>query len=388
MLNMFKKIGILTHHYVINDGAILQAYSVLTALKKYFGDNCVEIIDYRPIRTEISYFAAIFSEKNPTAIINKFRRYLRLKCFIRNELQLSKRKIITGDYDKALNLLKGRYDLIVIGSDEVWKISKMRPFPNLYWPDPKLDCKKIAFAASADKTNSNKLTKEKNWMKTSLEGFDLIGVRDEHTFDLVKSIGIKNINKLIKVPDPTFMYQIKNTDVKKRLIESGIDLKKPILGILLYDKKLSAEVRRHYRTKGYQIVALSIFNRYADVNLIDKLNPFEWAEVFKYLTFCITDSLHGTIFCLKNETPFISVSHSKIYLRLENKIYSLLRDFSPLDHHINIRKTNYDFDIFFEKAEQVQKNWDADKVKPQLDQMEKKCYAFIKRIGEVLENKR
>lgn len=375
-----KKVGILTYHYVINEGAILQAHSLSVALRKYF-DN-VEIIDYRPRRTEIMYLLKYIVSKNP---IVSFQRYFRSKIFIRDELPLSKRKLTTDNYDKALGFLKGRYDLIVVGSDEVWKISCLRPFPNIYWLSPKLDCKKIAFAVSANTLNYHKLTtKEKNWIKDSLESFHFIGVRDRHTFDFVKSLGIKNVDKLIEVPDPTFVYQIKNTHVKEYLIKSGIDLEKPVLGILLSDEKLGTEFIRHYRIKGYQVIALSSFNRHADVNLIGKLDPFEWAEVFKYFTFCVTDRFHGTIFCLKNKRPFISIDHSKRYLTLESKIYSLLRDFSLLDNYIN---TNHDSGGFLDKAEQSQKNWNVNKVTQKLDQMEKKCHASIKRIVEVLDNK-
>lgn len=382
---MLKKIGILTYHYAINEGAILQAYSLSNVLAKYFGKNRVEIIDYHPKRTENKYLISILSV-NPIFAIRKLQRYLRLKIFIQNELPLSKKRLITDNYDKALSFLKGKYDLIIVGSDEVWSVQKdWLPFPNVYWLGRGLGCKKVAFAASANKTNLAELRmNEKKWMKASLEKFDLIGVRDKHTFDLVKSLGIKNLNKLTKVPDPTFMYQIKNTNVKERLIKLGIDLEKPILGILLLDAKLSAEVRRYYGKKGYQIMALSIFNRYADVNLFDKLNPFEWAEVFKYMTFCITDRMHGVINCLKNQTPFIGVDDEAKYLILESKIYSLLRDFSLLDNYVNIKKTNYDFDNFFYKAEQAQKNWNVNKITPKLDQMKRSCNIFIKRIEELL----
>ena len=40
------KIGILTHQYVSNYGAFLQAYALSEAIAREFPDDSVEIIDY------------------------------------------------------------------------------------------------------------------------------------------------------------------------------------------------------------------------------------------------------------------------------------------------------------------------------------------------------
>lgn len=383
-----RKIGILTYHYVINDGAILQAYSLSNALKKFYYNDKVEIINYSFLRLECSYLLNILAKKpNIKAIIKEISRYINLKIFIRKNLALSNRKLVTDNHEKALAFIKEKYNLIIIGSDEVFYTSR-QPFPNIYWLDPKLKCKKIAFAVSANRTDINKLTNEKIWMKYSLEGFDFISVRDNHTFNLIKSLNIKNIKKIMKAPDPTFIYQIKKTNVIEKLINSGINLNKPILGIILSDKKLSAAIKRYYKKKGYQIIALSIFNSYADINLYNKINPFEFADVFRYFTFCITDGFHGTIFCLKNKIPFISVDHSDIYLKSESKIYSLLKDFSLIEsNYINIKKIKYNFKIFFNKAEKAQENLDYNKLSQNLEKMKENNYALIKKIGHLLDSK-
>jgi len=134
------------------------------------------------------------------------------------------------------------------------------------------------------------------------------------------------------------------------------------------------------------MIALSNFNSYADINLGNKINPFEFAEVFRYFTFCITDRFHGTIFCLKNKIPFISVDHADIYLTTESKIYNLLKDFSLLEsNYINIKKVKYNFEIFFNKAEKAQVNLDYNKLSHNLEKMNEDSYAFIKKIGDLLK---
>lgn len=41
------KIGILTHHYVKNFGAFMQAYALTNVIKEIVPNSRVEIIDYR-----------------------------------------------------------------------------------------------------------------------------------------------------------------------------------------------------------------------------------------------------------------------------------------------------------------------------------------------------
>ena len=41
------KIGILTYHHVINDGAVLQTLGHVYTLKELFPEATIEVIDYR-----------------------------------------------------------------------------------------------------------------------------------------------------------------------------------------------------------------------------------------------------------------------------------------------------------------------------------------------------
>lgn len=47
------KIGILTHHYVKNFGAFMQAYALTNVIKEIVPNSRVEIIDYRVKKHEI-----------------------------------------------------------------------------------------------------------------------------------------------------------------------------------------------------------------------------------------------------------------------------------------------------------------------------------------------
>ena len=171
-------------------------------------------------------------------------------------------------------------------------------------------------------------------------------------------------------------------------MNSGIDLDKPILGILIYGKDdFSNKIRDYFKSKGYQIVALSMYNPYADLNLGHILDPFEWAEVFKYLTFCISDRFHGTIFCLKNKTPFVSIEPIAT-LQKESKLYSLLNDFDMLQCYENIDEGTFDMDLFLDKCVELENSWNgyANKINSKLEDMKNRNDDYIKKIKEVLED--
>ena len=332
------KIGILTYHHVINDGAVLQAYAVAQCLQGEFPNARVEVINYRPRIIEIRDVRFVL-KKNMISVVENVRRYFRFKRFIANNLPLSKDRLITDDYSRALRFLESNnYDLIVVGSDEVWKIEKgryARPFPSIYWMGEGVTCRKVAFAASANRTIYDELSVEqKKMMKRLLDSFDLLSVRDNHTIDFLKSLGIDDGKKIYKIPDPTFILDHFPDNTMELLKKKWVDFKKPLLCVMLCDPKTSERVCLHFKEKGYVVIGLSFYVPRADVNLCGMLNPFEWAEAIKHFDFCITDRFHGAIYCLKNMVPFVCLEKTAGYKDCKSKILSLLKDFDMTNQYL------------------------------------------------------
>lgn len=387
-----KKIRILTYHHVTNNGAVLQAYSLCNALEKKFNNYDVKILDYKSREVEIGELLKIFKFYRKVPFLN-FLRYFKFKKFIEKNLRLDKSVHRFQGYNKIIEFLNSQnYDMLVVGSDAIWKIAEsslLPKFPNVYWLSNQISAKKIAYAASAYQSDVNLVNKYKGAIRDCLNAFNLIGVRDEFTIDLVKNCNINNDIPVLKIPDPTFLYEIKKTNVDKILINLGIDLDKPVLGILIYDReKFSKSVRDNFKSKGYQIIALSMYNPYADLNLGHLLDPFEWAEIFKYLTFCITDRFHGTIFCLKNKTPFTCIEPTPLKSTNESKLYSLLNDFNMLECYSDLYSKNFDINEFFDKCSELLNIWDdqcKNKIEEKLEELKNRNYNFIEKMGG-LEN--
>jgi polysaccharide pyruvyl transferase WcaK-like protein len=383
-------VRILTYHSVTNNGAVLQAYSLSTALARVLSDYDVKIIDYLPPALRRNEFLKIFKPlpRCPHFYLARFFLYRR---FVRAHLRLDRAVPSTRDLDRMIDDLNARqYGALVVGSDNIWRISKapMSPrFPNIYWSPERVQAKKLAYAASAYGSDPVLIDRYREILQHCLNDFDFIGVRDTFTLELVNSTGVDPGIPVWEVPDPTFLYDLRETAAAEKLTSRGIDLQRPILGVLIFGRaELSARIREHYKAQGYQIVALSMYNPYADLNLGHILDPFEWADVFRYLTFCITDRFHGAIFCLKNATPFISMEPRRLDSLQKSKIYSVLSDIDVREAYADVDNQNLQIDSFLTQCAQLQETWDqrAGRITEGLGTLRQRSQACLAKVKEVI----
>jgi len=384
-----KRIGILTYHYAINDGAVLQAYALLQALNRYI-DVEAEIVDYRPLSSELKKIKESIISKKLNTIPSKINRYFKFSSFVKDKLELSYKKFISDDYKAVHEYLNQNYDAVVTGSDEIWKIENgkfARPFPNIYWLPFGSRFKRIAFAASANKLQYKNLTAaQKAWIKESLEGFDLLGIRDNHTLEFLEYIGIPDRSKISIVPDPTFIFDPPdNNTIEQSLRKYGVVFKKPLAAVLLTDKEINKTVCDYLKSQGYQVIALSYYNKYADVNLYGKLDPQEWALAFAYFDVCVTDRFHGIVFSLKNKIPVIAIDDIFDYGEYESKNACLMKEFGLLDYYSDIKKDGFDSRKFEQMFKQAIRQVSSGQVNERLEKNRANCFYFIKQIGKIVK---
>lgn len=331
-----KDIGILTYHNNSNRGAILQAYCLQRAVSQIIPNHNVEIIDYRTRSKEL---IRIFS-KYPSELLEKWFDRNTSIDFLDVHAALSDERLITDNRGKAIDFLeKLEYDMIIVGSDVVWRVheeddgfSFRRPFPNAYFLDPSLDTYKASYAASSDQTDISMMSEEhRSQLSRYIRSFDKISVRDNHTEDLLRRIGIENFRR---VPDPTLLVDLPHKDVSDKLKSKGIDPQKPILGIHCSDAEPFKAIVDHYREKGYQIVSMTR-SEFSDANIYPNNTPFEYFSFYSYFDMVVTSSLHTTIFSVKNMVPFIAIDISPAYRDLESKMHSFLEEVNLLDRYIN-----------------------------------------------------
>ena len=330
------KIGVVTYFHPINYGAFLQAYALTGRLNQIDGVDA-ELVNFRyPIedawysRTSWKYLrknrfnpADYFFDKKMDAAFASDRK----------KLTLSDNEIISSDIEKFVSEYSGKYDIMIAGSDEIWKATGYRGFPTVYWLPGELKCRKLSYAASA-RIDFSKLSDDKQAkIRKYLSEFDVIGVRDAMTEESVR-LFTDNQDKVIRCCDPVFVYDFKpDRELGRKLLKErfNVDVSKPVVGIMANSKTISENLKKAYGSE-FELVSFYKYNN-GFINL-NKLSPLEWVNVIAGLDFMITRFFHATSFSLISGTPFLAVdTHAKS--KNDSKIIDLLSHFNMQDRCVS-----------------------------------------------------
>lgn len=327
---MIMNIGIITFHNAVNYGAVLQCYALKEYLKIH-GAN-VYVVNYcnkdllscykafnrhRFIRREnpLMMVRRFFSELS--LITSRIKRNFKFKKFVVEQLNLLEP---TKDNINKMNL-------IVIGSDQVWNTKLTRGFDDFYWGNFSRSEKTrlISYAASIEEFWDSK---EDNVAKLLLEAFDSISVREAKAVHRISDLlPEKNINLSV---DPTLLIdkEIWSNIAKKPSV------KEPYL--LVYQVRPSEKVCKIAEVVAENL-SLRIVYLSADVAGLNSsccrsASPEEYLGLFKYASFVVCSSFHGTVFSLIFEKPFISV---KLNDGKDSRVETLLSQFNAQHRYLS-----------------------------------------------------
>lgn len=314
------KIAILTHPYIRNYGGILQCVALQNTLERK--GHKVEVIHFlsnrkHNVRRRIKLLFNDFS-------FQRFSKWFLGICSDFSGKLIGKQKNVSSallencarfikenihytemcDEDTIGWLIERRqYDAVVIGSDIVWVgLGNERL---IYFGDwqPRYTGKLISYAACSTLSHVPKFNREK--LKKLLDDFSHISVRDEHTFNLIRSYTHKDIQI---VADPTILYDFGHylkpcegkdyifTYVLGQEIDGG-------------HRKAIAAMKQRYGDIPVKAVVLSDESTdivpYAD-EIVDDASPVVWLNLLAHSKAVYTDSFHGIIFSLKYHRQFIA----------------------------------------------------------------------------------
>lgn len=340
------RVGTLTLHSGYNEGAILQSLALTHAVNDVRPMAEVEIVDHRfPRLVKKAYGPADNARKQ---VLQTFG----------DNLPLSPERFLSSGTRETWDYASGRYDAVLVGSDEVWKVvyrKKLKgliklqndpyapAFPNIFWPDSSVNAVKIGYAATIGaKTNWLALpTRVKRRMAQALESFKAIGVRDDRTFDFVGKLSPVLQQKAMLTPDPTFahpLHRYADQDaLRAKLTAHGVDFSRPrLLVIARTDPRCTAALRK-FQAAGYQAVALSERNEEADIDLSGMaFDPLEWAAAASFFDACVSERMHGCIFSLLNGTPVISLDFRTSIMGHQTKNGELFKRTGIAGFNINL----------------------------------------------------
>lgn len=317
-----KKIGILTFHYSNNFGGILQALALQKTIEN-LGYN-VEIINYVPssylpynIKNNLNIKKNIFKNKvedlniikilQKISIMKKHSREITEKFNAYREKNMNLSKRVDED---SLETILNNYSAIIVGSDQVWNPSQRKsPIYFLNFGN-KYEGKKISYAP--DSTIQDVNQEDLELLKKALGEFHHISVRNDHSFDFVKSVIDKEAEI---VADPTLLFDFNSLGKKES--SEGEYILTYVLGkeIEGSHKKVIEKIRSKYGNIPVYSIKIPTMNfelsPFADKVFYD-LNPDEWISMFKNAKFVYTDSFHGVLFSLKYHKPFLAYYTEKL----------------------------------------------------------------------------
>lgn len=316
------KIGILTHHYINNFGAFLQAYALQEALKELFPDADVEIINYINVKhfliNTCGWFRFYRDREDLKGWFQKIRLPRTFSAARKRSFSLSRRCFTVSQVNKL------GFDCIIVGSDEVWNYEDFKGRAKIKFGIG-LNCKKlIAYAPCLG--NSSAKGEIPEYVREGLKRFYAISARDGKTAQLVKRAAGRTA---VRVLDPTFLISYPRVRLK--------GIQKPYI-LFYYCEKLPAEI--HDRIFDYaQRHDMAVYGagecdrRYTRITV--DLTPFEWMEMFRQAACVYTGTFHGTVFSILNERQF------RVYLTNESrikKVRALLSEFQIQNRELSLNE--------------------------------------------------
>ena len=324
------KIGILTYQRAHNYGALLQAYALKTYLKSL--GHQTEVIDYWPEYHDedyklIPYFKPRSFLGKIKAILLLFLGYNRIikrangyKKFMSKHLNLT----VNPKYSNEQEMSEIEYDVVVYGSDQIWRKSNypfFKGFSDLFFGDSlKKVNKKITYAASMGIIDVD--NQDKDYLKRKLKNFDSISVREEELKLLVDEIKEDNVSLVL---DPVFLLA-KEEWVELNTSAIPLSQDKYIFFYQLMPSKDSIDfVQRLKEFYGYKVIEirgrvepLLFGNRYHQT-----ASPFDFLSLLQNAEIVVSTSFHGVAFSLIFEKQFYALGMEKNSGRVQSLLNKL-----------------------------------------------------------------
>lgn len=305
------RIGVITHPLRLNYGGILQAYALQRVLQD-MGHDAI-YIDW-----------LVYKYKLPPIKIY-FRRLLwKLKWLGRQEIDVffdfnfrynqaykkinkfAKTNIQIFPIDSFEQLKEDDFDVIVTGSDQIWRASYFPDIEKFYLTFAKdWNIKRIAYAASFGVDDWSEYSEEQTVVCRDLaQRFDAISVREDSGVALCRDyLGVEAQHVL----DPTMLVDIKHylrhiSGCKKQYP------KQMCLAYILDELEDKSSVLGSIAEQcGYNIQQWENI----DTPNIKKPTVEEWLKGFHDAEFVFTDSFHGCVFSIIFNKPFIAFGNSE-----------------------------------------------------------------------------
>ena len=362
-----KKIGIISELNMdnVNYGNKLQAFALNRYLNNTFKCEAESIIIDNKLDAKKSTLKGVHKYTNKVKkipkklketfknIILKFnkkkynfdKRREACNIFVKNNIKLCKGLI------NLKNITKTNYDVFITGSDVVWAqvnggVNRIK-FLNF---NTNKKFEKIAYAPSFGK---DWIPKENiDTIKDFLSAFNAISVREKSSVEMLKNIGINNVEH---VCDPTLLLSKKEWEN----IEQKIYIKDKYIFVYLLGKNKEQREKIKELAKKLNLMIIDIPHANGEFNKVDEgfgdysidnCSPEEWIWLIHNAEYIITDSFHGVVFSTIFNKKFFVLK--RYYTEnINNRMLDYLNTIGESDKMIDVQnlKSVKDFEWNYDK---------------------------------------
>ena len=384
-----KNIGILTCYYnSTNYGGILQAYALTKYINSRFRDCHFEEDENTQIennfRAEQIQYNPFRNEKSKKEIINKvmhnhsffgliklaidegYTRFVKHFLFqhilfradfdrvnkrnsvilnFRLRIPHNKHIFLNKEFDEAavnknsnIAMLLNKYDIFIVGSDQVWRETKAKGYFLYYVSEEK---KKISYAASISRNQLNE--QDKDFFRQHLKNFDAISVREQSAVGLLQELCIQPIEWVL---DPTLILDVIDWEeiCSNRIIEERY-LFCYFLGPDKRERKLAKKYAKEHNLKLVTLPFLTEQNYGCDFffgkdgERLFEVSPSDFLSLIKYADYIFTDSFHAVVFSGIFEREYV-VFERKINDSMGSRIETLVSLYETPERYCNTPEKN------------------------------------------------
>lgn len=240
----------------------------------------------------------LFHQKNKRIRNGRFEEFHRKYNRLTGKVYPSVKSLYDASFD---------YDVICIGSDQVWNYMKGYSLEPFFACFDKNGTKKISYASSIGLSAISKEAEDA--FKKGLSGFSYISVREQQAADMLGNLLHRDIDVVL---DPTLILdhqewlEVANFDMcpKEKYILVYIVTIKPCDYVLT----LARHIAKQRNLKIVRICRDAYPERSGnDVQEILTAGPSDFVGLFARAEFVVTNSFHGTVFSVNFSKPFYSV---------------------------------------------------------------------------------
>ena len=344
------KISIITLQNVTNYGSVLQTYATQTIFENM--GYQVEFIDYirsnqtkREIKKSKRQFKNIYEfvkyiyRAYIGSIIISIKKKNSFDSFLKRNIHVTDKRYYTVE-DLRKDVPKA--DLYCTGSDQMWNSGWNGGIEHSYFLDFVKDKPKFSFATSVGMTEFPK--DEVKETIDLLKKYSFITVREESAESLLTSLGISAKTIL----DPTLLLDKKfwanfasSVEMKetKYILVYQLNENHNTVNFKEYVQALSKKMNLPVKAISYGFKIRRDFDEYVCLPSIE-----EFVSLFLNAEYVVTDSFHGTSFCLNLNREFTVIYPPKYSSRLSN-ILKLCdveeRVYSGIEEDLHLKKIEY-----------------------------------------------